>query len=32
MFAKVYINDPDMDARVRSRMGMTDGLDPAILR
>ncbi|POM61843.1 Helitron helicase-like protein, partial [Phytophthora palmivora] len=31
MFAQVYINDPDMEARVASRMGMTDGLDPAIL-
>ncbi|POM80136.1 Helitron helicase-like protein [Phytophthora palmivora] len=31
MFAQVYINDPDMEARVASRMGMTEGLDPAIL-
>ncbi|POM70086.1 LOW QUALITY PROTEIN: Helitron helicase-like protein, partial [Phytophthora palmivora] len=31
MFAQVYINDPDMEAHVASRMGMTDGLDPAIL-
>ncbi|POM77531.1 Helitron helicase-like protein, partial [Phytophthora palmivora] len=31
MFAQVCINDPDMEARVASRMGMTDELDPAIL-
>ncbi|POM62084.1 LOW QUALITY PROTEIN: Helitron helicase-like protein [Phytophthora palmivora] len=31
MFAQVYINDPNMEARVASRMGMTDGLNPAIL-
>ncbi|POM75052.1 LOW QUALITY PROTEIN: Helitron helicase-like protein [Phytophthora palmivora] len=27
-FAQVYINDPDMEARVASRMVMTDGLVP----
>lgn len=32
MFALVYINDPDMEARVASRMRKTDGLDSAILR
>ncbi|OWY98772.1 LOW QUALITY PROTEIN: Helitron helicase [Phytophthora megakarya] len=31
MFAQVYINDPDMAARVESRIGMTDGLDLRIL-
>ncbi|POM70617.1 Helitron helicase-like protein [Phytophthora palmivora] len=31
MYAQVYINDPDMDARVVSRMGMTDGLDQNII-
>ncbi|OWY94101.1 Helitron helicase, partial [Phytophthora megakarya] len=30
-FAQVYINDPDMQARVASRMDMTDGLDKDIL-
>ncbi|OWZ00842.1 Helitron helicase [Phytophthora megakarya] len=31
MYAQVYINDPDMQARVASRMDMTDGLDKDIL-
>ncbi|KAK1943069.1 hypothetical protein P3T76_005706 [Phytophthora citrophthora] len=31
MFAQVYINDLDIEARVASRMEMTDGLDPVIL-
>ncbi|EGZ30583.1 hypothetical protein PHYSODRAFT_367294, partial [Phytophthora sojae] len=31
MYAQVYINDPDMNARVTSRMQMTDGLDQAVL-
>ncbi|OWZ20556.1 LOW QUALITY PROTEIN: Helitron helicase [Phytophthora megakarya] len=31
MYAQVYINDPDRQARVASRMGMTDGLDKDIL-
>ncbi|OWZ09158.1 Helitron helicase [Phytophthora megakarya] len=30
-FAQVHINDPDMTARVESRMIMTDGLDVRIL-
>ncbi|EEY60735.1 helitron helicase-like protein [Phytophthora infestans T30-4] len=31
MYAQVYFNDPDMDARVRSRMNMTQGLDRAVM-
>ncbi|OWZ09493.1 Helitron helicase [Phytophthora megakarya] len=31
MYAQVYINYPDMQARVASRMDMTDGLDKDIL-
>ncbi|OWY95143.1 Helitron helicase, partial [Phytophthora megakarya] len=30
MYAQVYINDPDMQARVASRMDMTDGFDKDI--
>ncbi|OWY99198.1 LOW QUALITY PROTEIN: Helitron helicase [Phytophthora megakarya] len=31
MYAQVYINDPDIQARVASQMDMTDGLDKDIL-